>query len=287
MNRFDNFSNNVIRYAFMSILILVLAGCTKKFFYNNLDWFVGEYLDNYVTLNEEQEHLLEERLVSLKEWHKQSELPRYIAHLKELEAVKKSDVTLSYLEQNRAKIREHYERMVSKVAPDLFSLSLQLSELQQREFLLNVAKDHQKRNEKYAGKTEEEVRDIIFDKTGEWANEWIGDLNKQQKAYIKQFSSRVILNHPLWREYRSSIYQEIEYLFENQPNHAIYQQTFMQLLFEPEHFYSESLSAKTAHNISLTDQLILSIAQSMTEKQWKHFRDAVKEWRVLAQDLLI
>ncbi|CAE6931486.1 DUF6279 family lipoprotein [Vibrio sp. B1FLJ16] len=286
MNRFDNVSSNVLRYSLIFFSVLILAGCTKAFLYNNLDWFVREYLDDYVTLNEEQESLLQERLVSLSEWHKKKELPRYIVHLKEWEAIKKSDVTLSYLQLNRDRIREHYERIVTKVAPDMFSLSLQLSEQQQREFLLNLQKDYKKRNAKYADKTEEEVREIVFDNTEEWANEWIGDLSKQQQAYVKQFSNQVVLNSPLWRDYRSSIYQEIEYLFENKSNSVIYQQLFMQLLFEPESFYSEQLAENIDHNIALADKLTLSMAESMTEKQWDHFRGVAKDWRVLAQELL-
>lgn len=285
MNRFDNVSSNVLRYSLIFFSVLILAGCTKTFFYNNLDWFVREYLDDYVTLNEEQENLLQERLVSLSEWHKTEELPRYIVHLKEWEAIKKSDVTLSYLQLNRDRIREHYERIVTKAAPDMFSLSLQLSEQQQREFLLNLQKDYKKRNAKYADKTEEEVREIIFDNTEEWVNEWIGDLSKQQQAYVTQFSNQVVLNSPLWRDYRSSIYQEVEYLFENKSNSVIYQQVFMQLLFEPENFYSEQLAENIDHNIALADKLTLSMAQSMTEKQWDHFRGVAKDWRVLAQEL--
>lgn len=285
MNRFDNLSDNVLRYSLILFLALVLAGCTKTFLYNNLDWFVSEYLDDFVTLNEEQESLLQERLVSLAEWHKKEELPRYIEHLKEWESIHKSDVTLSYLTQNRDRMREHYDRIISKVAPDLFSLSLQLSEQQQREFLASLKKDYKKRNDKYADKTEEEVREIIFEKTEEWANEWIGDLSKQQQVFVQKFSNQVILNSPLWRDYRSSIYQEIEYLFENTSNTVIYQQVFMQLLFEPESFYSEQLAGNIEHNIALADDLTLSMTQSMTEKQWDHFRGVAKDWRVLAQEL--
>ncbi len=286
MIKLHNVSVRVFRYGLILLSILVLAGCTKKFLYNNIDWFVLEYLDDYVTLNEEQERLLEERLIILAEWHKKAELPRYIAHLRELESVNKSDVTLPYLQQSRDRIREHYDRVVSKVAPDLFSLSLQLTGSQQREFLLNVQKDYKKRNAKYADKSEQEVRGIVFDNTEEWVVEWIGDLNKQQYAYLRKFSNQVILNSPLWRNYRASTYQELEYLFENKSNSATYQKVFMQLLFEPESFYSEQLTENIAHNVALADQLTVSLTQSMTERQWNHFRGKVKEWRVLAQELL-
>ncbi len=286
MNRSHILSTRIFRYGIILFTVLVLVGCAKKFFYNNLDWFVLEYVDDFVTLDEEQERLLEERVVTLIEWHKKEELPKYIDELKELETLEKSDVTLSYLQQRRDKIREYYDRIASKVAPELYSLSLQLSKQQQSEFLRNLQKHHKKKNDKYADKTEQEKREIVFDKTEERVNEWIGDLSKQQQAYVLQFSNQVILSSPLWRDYRSSIYREFEYLFENQPNVDIYQKVFMQLLFEPESFYSEQLSENTQHNLDLADQLTLSMTQSMTDKQWQHFYSVVKDWRVLAQDLL-
>ncbi|MCG9702528.1 DUF6279 family lipoprotein [Vibrio natriegens] len=286
MIKLHDVSNKVLRYSLILISIFVLAGCTKKFFYNNLDWFVLEYLDDYVTLNQEQESLLEERLLFLAEWHKQEELPRYVDHLKEMETMTEEDITLNYLQKSRERFREHYNRIVSKVAPELFSLSLLLTPQQQREFLLNVQKDYKKRNAKYADKTEKEVRKIVFENTEEWVTEWIGELNDDQQRYVTQFSNQVILNSPLWRNYRASIYQELEYMFDNKSNSVIYQKVFMQLMFEPESFYSDQLSQNMDHNLALVDQLTLSLSKSMTEKQWNHFRGEVAQWRELAQELL-
>lgn len=286
MIKLHDVSNKVLRYSLILISIFVLAGCTKKFFYNNLDWFVLEYLDDYVTLNQEQESLLEERLLFLAEWHKQEELPRYVDHLKEMETMTEEDITLNYLQQSRERFREHYNRIISKVAPELFSLSLLLTPQQQREFLLNVQKDYKKRNAKYADKTEKEVRKIVFENTEEWVTEWIGELNDDQQRYVTQFSNQVILNSPLWRNYRASIYQELQYMFDNKSNSVIYQKVFMQLMFEPESFYSDQLSQNMDHNLALVDQLTLSLSKSMTEKQWNHFRGEVAQWRELAQELL-
>ncbi|MCY9875731.1 DUF6279 family lipoprotein [Vibrio natriegens] len=286
MIKLHDVSNKVLRYSLILVSIFLLAGCTKKFFYNNLDWFVLEYLDDYVTLNQEQESLLEERLLFLAEWHKQEELPRYVDHLKEMETMTEEDITLNYLQQSRERFREHYNRIISKVAPELFSLSLLLTPQQQREFLLNVQKDYKKRNAKYADKTEKEVRKIVFENTEEWVTEWIGELNDDQQRYVTQFSNQVILNSPLWRNYRASIYQELEYMFDNKSNSVIYQKVFMQLMFEPESFYSDQLSQNMDHNLALVDQLTLSLSKSMTEKQWNHFRGEVAQWRSLAQELL-
>ncbi|GLR05751.1 DUF6279 family lipoprotein [Vibrio hyugaensis] len=284
--KFKSLSNKAVRYGFILTSILLLAGCAKKFLYSNIDWVVIEYLDDYVSLDGEQESLLEERILLLADWHKEEELPIYIDHLKELEALQKEDVTPEALQKNRDQMHEHYQRLVSKAAPDLFSLSMQLDTKQESEFVDSVKERYKERDEKYAGKTEQELREIILENTEEWMEEWLGKLSNQQKVRAKQLSKEVIINSPLWRDYRSSIIQELEYLFENKTNTVVYQQVFMQLLFDPESYYSDQLRENIDRNIELTDQFTLDISQSMSDKQWRHFHGKIREWRELAEELL-
>ncbi|MGR5415563.1 DUF6279 family lipoprotein [Vibrio diabolicus] len=286
MTKLQGVSNKVLGYGLLFCFVFLLAGCTKKFLYSNIDWFVIDYIEDYVSLQGEQEVLVEERLLLLAEWHKKEELPLYIDHLKELEGLKANDITLNYLQENRDRMRAHYDRVVSKAAPDLFALSLQLTKDQEREFLSNVQEHYQERNAKYADKTEDEIREIILDNTEEWMEEWLGSLSESQRQLAQTFSQQVTLNSPLWRGYRATIYQELEYLFDNKSNAVTYQDIFMRLLFEPESYYSEQLSKNIDSNFVLVDQLTLDISQSMTDKQWRHFRGKAKEWRVLAEELL-
>ncbi|TOB62022.1 hypothetical protein CGK02_14455, partial [Vibrio parahaemolyticus] len=58
MIKLSSLSNKVLQYGFVFLLVILLVGCTKKFLYSNIDWFVIEYLDDYVSLNDEQETLL-------------------------------------------------------------------------------------------------------------------------------------------------------------------------------------------------------------------------------------
>ncbi|MGR5133751.1 DUF6279 family lipoprotein [Vibrio alfacsensis] len=284
--KLQHFSNKVGRYGIVLMSILLFVGCTKKFLYSNIDWVVIEYLDNYVSLDGEQESLLEERILLLADWHKKEELPVYVEHLKALEVIRKREVTFDALQKNRDMIRAHYQRLVSKAAPDLFSLSMQLTEKQQREFLDSVKERYEEKDNKYAGKPEQELRQMVLDNTEEWMEEWIGTLSSEQRARAKQLSEEVRINSPLWRDYRSSIYQELEYLFDNKSNRSVYQQVFMQLLFEPESYYSEQLRNNIDHNIALTDGFTLEISRSMSDKQWEYFHNKVREWRELAEELM-
>ncbi|NMV11643.1 hypothetical protein HKB26_00175, partial [Vibrio parahaemolyticus] len=99
------------------------------------------------------------------------------------------------------------------------------------------------------------VREIILDNTEEWMEEWLGNLSGNQRQLAQRFSQQVILNSPLWRDYRATVYQELEYLFDNKSNVVTYQDIFMRLLFEPESYYSEQLSLNIDSNFALVDQL--------------------------------
>lgn len=68
------------------LLLLSLSSCSSKFAYNNLDWWVYWYLDDYIELNDRQEEQFDDYLNNWLSWHKRSELNRYKAHL---ERVKK------------------------------------------------------------------------------------------------------------------------------------------------------------------------------------------------------
>ncbi|MDF2152754.1 DUF6279 family lipoprotein [Vibrio sp. CAU 1672] len=253
--------------------------------YSNIDWLAVEFLDDYVSLSSEQEALLEEKVRLLVQWHKEEELPIYIQHLNELQNLTASSISVEVLQQHRNKVQKHFERLLSKIAPDLFSLSLQLSPEQEQEFLANVRDEYRVRDQKYLGKTEQEIRQIIYDKALEWLEDWIGEPNQAQKQRARQLSEQVGVSVSQWREYRASIYQELQFLFDNKNNAAVYQQVFMQLLFEPESYYSESLDKRLQENLKLTDQFTIEIAQSMTKRQWQHYYGKIDEWRELALDL--
>jgi hypothetical protein len=271
--------------AFLLLAILLVAGCTKKMIYSNIDWLAVEFLDDYVSLSREQEALLEEKVRLLAQWHKEEELPLYIQHLNELQSLTASSISVAVLQQHRNKVEQHFDRLLSKIAPDLFSLSLQLSPEQEQEFLANVRDEYRARDQKYLGKTEQEIREIIYDKVLEWLENWIGEPNQAQKQRARQLSEQVRVSVSQWREYRATIYQELQFLFDNKNNAAVYQQVFMQLLFEPESYYSDSLEKRLKENLKLTDQFTIEIAQSMTKRQWYHYYGKIDEWRELALDL--
>ena len=65
---------------------LFLTGCSFTFVYNNLDWWVDWYLDDYVSLNKSQQKAFDERFTQLHDWHRATQLSAYANQLKSLQA---------------------------------------------------------------------------------------------------------------------------------------------------------------------------------------------------------
>lgn len=62
-------------------VFLLLSGCSSQFAYNNLDWLAYWYIDDYIDFTAEQEVIVDQKLITWLDWHKQQELPRYLSDL--------------------------------------------------------------------------------------------------------------------------------------------------------------------------------------------------------------
>ena len=60
------------------LLLVTLTGCSAtQFIYNRVDILVRWYLDDYVSLDREQQARFDDRFDLLIEWHRRDELPGY------------------------------------------------------------------------------------------------------------------------------------------------------------------------------------------------------------------
>ena len=56
---------------------LLQTGCALKFMYNQLDWLIPWYVDDYISFDPAQEVLFDARLEQYLRWHRQEQLPQY------------------------------------------------------------------------------------------------------------------------------------------------------------------------------------------------------------------
>ena len=261
---------------------LLLVGCGTKFVYNNMDWLLIEYLEDYVDLNSDQESLIEQRVALLSEWHRSEEIPNYVEHLDELMTLDLKNLTAAQLNAQEEKLRAHTDRIVKRVAPDLAQLIHKLSDEQVDELMDNIRVRHSKYKAKYSQLNEEEVRQVYAERIAESMENWLGRLTKDQERLVEQWSNDLQITTSDWSDHQTNLRIRISQLLNQRSDLNATEREMNTLLVESERLYSPMLRSKIEHNRDVATRYIVEIATQASDKQIEHYRKELSDWKEIA-----
>ncbi|EGA64222.1 DUF6279 family lipoprotein [Vibrio brasiliensis] len=273
------------KLAILFAVCLALAGCSSKFVYNNMDWLLLEYLDDYVELNDEQEELVSQKIAVLSEWHRQEEIPNYVEHLDELMAIEPGTFTLQQLESQQLKFQQHSQRLVSRVAPELYSIARELSDDQVEQLMNSIRVRHTKYKKKYQPLSEPQVKQRYRERIEENLETWIGSLTNQQQTLLDDWVGELYVTSHDWIDHQTKMRIEMNALLTNRLDINKFQPEFNNLMFNPNSFYAPELEQKIDHNKQVANQYLVKVINSMTNKQTEHYREELLDWKVVALDI--
>src|SRR5688500_14410897 len=129
------------------MLGLGISGCSN-FFYNRLDTLAAWYVQDLVSLDEDQRSDLRTSLESTLQWHRQSELVRYAKFLRELAEQSTRPGNARTYKAIEEQVEGFGARLVEQATPDAARLLMSLTPAQLNEFETNLADKSRERNEK-------------------------------------------------------------------------------------------------------------------------------------------
>ncbi|MEZ8102679.1 DUF6279 family lipoprotein [Vibrio bivalvicida] len=264
---------------------LALSGCSTKFVYNNMDWLLLEYLDDYVELNDSQEEIVSQKVAVLSEWHRTEEIPNYIEHLDELMAIDPTTFTLEQLEVQEVKFQQHSQRLVARVAPELYAVARELSNDQVEELMNSIRVRHTKYKRKYQKLPDPEIKARYKARIEENLETWIGNLTKQQHILLDKWVDELYVTSHDWIHHQTKMRIEVNALLSNRLDMAKFQPEFRQLMFNPNSFYAPELEQKIDYNKQVANRYLIQVINSMTSKQTKYYRDELQGWKEVALDI--
>jgi Family of unknown function (DUF6279) len=281
-------SRNVptLRRALQASLILLLAlvasGCTRLI-YNRLDTLAGWYLENLVSLDDQQRGDLRTFLDQTLEWHRRSELTKYAQFLREVSADAAHPGTRPDYERIEALLQEFGTELVNQATPRAAELLLSLSTEQVDELQESLEEKSIERN----------ADDQKWIADGTWAKRqskqtqktlkrWTGSMTDAQKQSIEATVATLEPANSDWLEslqrWRASLRAA---LTSTEPREAK-QQRVMQLLREPDAEWTPEYRAKSDRNRERFLDLMESLDTSLTAAQRTHLQRELVE---LAQQL--
>ena len=185
-------------------ITLVLACCSStKFAYRYADRGIIWWVDDYITMTEEQENQLKRDILALRDWHCRTELPRYSQWLAEL----KQDVRSGNLQNTR--VSYHLKQLLSffpplaeRAKPATKRLLTSLSDEQVRELADNMAQNQAELEEEFLAEKPEHTRQARTERTKKRIERWLGPLNEIQISILEQWSYNRGRQTEIWLEGR-------------------------------------------------------------------------------------
>jgi hypothetical protein len=191
----------IIRHAFVWLalpVLLAMSGCsTIKVVYNNSDDLIYWWVDGYVDLQDGQKQFTRDALHELQRWHRQQQLPEYVALLKRMQAMAPNDITPAQVCAVTEDMKASFLHLLRFVEPAKAQLAIQLKPDQLR----NMRKKFDKTNKDWRSDwLDPDAEDRLRYRTKQASNrleDFYGRLEKTQRDVLQSWLSQSVFDPAL------------------------------------------------------------------------------------------
>ena len=185
------------------LIVLTLSSCSAtQFIYNRVDILVRWYLDDYVSLDREQQARFDGRLEALLEWHRREELPAYVVLLDDALTILDEGVPLEDTRVMADQIEDAAIRFQDPFLELLLSTGEDLSPDQRQEFVDVLMSKQEEFEEDRLARGDAEYREDLEDRFDKQLSRYLGPLTAEQTDLIAVGVSEMTRLDRFWLEDR-------------------------------------------------------------------------------------
>ncbi|MFN2348743.1 MAG: DUF6279 family lipoprotein [Thioalkalivibrio sp.] len=261
--------NRILRLLVVLVLMLGLSGCTVRFVYNQLDWLAPWHLRGYVSLDEAQRPLLEQRLATRLDWHCSTQIPRYADWLRGFEAqLASGDVSLENFHAHARQAEGFWRDLVSHLPADTSELLASASDEQIHELFDNLDDLIADNRKDFVDKPAEALQQERAERMERRLRRWLGRLNTAQQARLEAWSVGLAPFGEHWLENRARWQRDLREALEGlRHDPSALEARLEDLLVYPERGWSEVYQTRLAFNREQTLALLADLYRLSSERQ--------------------
>lgn len=179
-----------------------LAGCGLGLVYPRLDTVVGFYIEGLVTLDPAQATMLKRTLAGNLEWHRESELERYAAFLREMaDSIGDGAPRDDWLSAAR-RTEEYWRDIFEQAAPGYTSLAATFTNAQVEELLANLERQDEEAWREFEDRTPSRRQSRREKSLRRAVERFTGALSPGQRALVREHVAVSPSFMVEWRENR-------------------------------------------------------------------------------------
>jgi hypothetical protein len=266
------------------LTLALLSSCSNTFFYNQLDWLIPWYVDDYVDLTRPQKKSLKQQLLPLLEWHRTEELEHYLGLLDRLEQDLTQPVDSAVLQVWVDEVELAGERMEQRMLPLAFDLGEQLSDAQMEEFLEKLWERQGEMEEEYLDRDEQTYVEESEENFEESLQEFLGKLSPEQNFLVAEAAVSLTRFDDAWLEERKQWLQFLQGVLGERPDD--WQQQITDAMANRQQMQSPRYRQAYLQNQQVILRTIAAVLNIRTEKQSDHLQYQINDLRRSLQKLI-
>ena len=274
-------------YIYIAVLFLLLPGCGVKMAYNNLDLLIPWYVDDLISLNEEQQAELEKRLADVITWHRTTQLTQYSAFMRKTRLQIDDGVTVQDLDEAFAEAEKSWRIIISKITPELVDILMTATDEQKQELFVNIEKQNEEFKKDYLDLSEEKRREDRIKAIQKNFKRWLGSLNDAQKKTIEHYASNFIPIHNDRWLFRLQWQNEFHNLLYDDPTKPEVRENLEKLFVNMQDMYPDEYRNKRLVNIKLVKEMILKMDGTISNEQFEHLFKRIESYAATFEELAV
>lgn len=260
-----------MRTLILLFILLLQTGCSSKLAYDNIDWWVYWYIDDYIELNDQQEAQFDAYLQQWLSWHKTNELAQYKTHLDELKMqVVNDELDYDTIYVNFTRGRSHWERVRDEISPELALIAKGLSNDQVVTLFAALEKDNKEEDEELRENTalsNEERLESRIERIENNVKKRVGKLTGEQKQIIATYAEQFVSTYQEWLDYRRNIQNAARRLFVTRNTNENFSRELIALMQNPDSYKTKTYIQSSEHNAKMMMTMLAELMSTLTQSQ--------------------
>ena len=271
------------------VITLLLSACSTQFGYRFADTLIEWKLNDYVSLNSQQEQSVDQAITTLHQWHATSELPYYAQKLQTLrDKIASNTLTETDLVATYEQFFIAWQRMLNAVEPHAQEMLPQLSDEQIIELIENLREKQREEEEELLEYSDSERSKRLIRRAEKNTRSWLGQVTKVQQLLINRWVVERLDTRELWLDYNQRWLNEFEKALQQRQQPEQFNNYLQQLFYNPEQWRSEELRSRVEHNQQLTLVLFYQLSETLTDRQRRRIVDKldgyIEDMNEIAED---
>ena len=256
--------------------LIFLVGCsTTTFVYNRIDFLLPWYLESYVDLNREQKQDLKELLIPFFKWHREEELPNYLAIIEDLELTLDASIEFESIAEITNDVEESWFRLEDRMLLWAIPMTRDLSEQQINGFIKSMQTKTEQSENEYLSRNLQTYQNDNYKRLRKNLRRFMGSLNKDQLDLITAASKKMIRVDGQWIDNRKALIEKLKVILEREYGWEL----ALENITHRDDLVAQNYRKTYAHNISVSQNLLVEVLNSRTDKQDKKLRSQLLKYR--------